>query len=80
MGPPALVSAGDEASARAIADEVGFEPAGLSVLTARSDQSIGNEYEGASEVRPWDWTRLSALARPWWHVQRALCVRLTRRS
>jgi hypothetical protein len=43
--PPALVPAGDKASALAITDEVGLEPAGQSVLTGGGDESIGDEHE-----------------------------------
>ena len=45
--PPALVPVGDEASALAIADEVGLEPAGEPVLTGRGDEPVGDEHEGA---------------------------------
>ena len=45
--PPALVPVGDEASALAIADEVGLEPAGEPVLTGRRDEPVGDEHEGA---------------------------------
>ena len=45
--PPALVPVGDEASALAVADEVGLEPAGEAVLTGRGDEPVGDEHEGA---------------------------------
>ena len=45
--PPALVPVGDEASAFAVADEIGLEPAGEPVLTGRSDEPVGDEHEGA---------------------------------
>ena len=38
---------GEEASARAVADEVGLEPAGEPVLTGRGDEPVGDEHEGA---------------------------------
>src|ERR1700674_1494832 len=44
--PPALVPVGDEASALAIADEVGLEPAGEPVLTGGGDGPVGDEHEG----------------------------------
>src|SRR4051812_28480159 len=43
----ALVPVGNEASALAIADEVGLEPAGQAVLAGRGDEPVGNEHEGA---------------------------------
>ena len=45
--PPALVPVGDEASALAVADEVGLEPAGEAVLAGRRDEPVGDEHEGA---------------------------------
>jgi hypothetical protein len=45
--PSALVPMGNEATARAVADEVGFEPAGEPMLTGRRDEPVGDEYEGA---------------------------------
>ena len=45
--PPALVPVGDEASALAVADEVGLEPAGEPVLTGRGDEPVGDEHKGA---------------------------------
>ena len=45
--PAARVPLGKEASALAVADEVGFEPAGQAVLTGGSDEPVGDEYEGA---------------------------------
>ena len=45
--PAALVPVGDEASALAVADEVGLEPAGEAVLTGRGDEPVGDEHEGA---------------------------------
>ena len=45
--PAALVPMGDEASALAVADEVGFEPAGQSMLTGRGDEPVGDQREGA---------------------------------
>ena len=45
--PAASVPVGDEATALAIADEVGFEPAGEAVLAGRSDEPVGDEHEGA---------------------------------
>ena len=45
--PAALVPVGDEASALAVADEVGLEPAGEPVLTGRGDEPVGDEHEGA---------------------------------
>jgi len=45
--PAALVPVGNEASALAIADEVGLEPAGQAVLAGRGDEPVGNEHEGA---------------------------------
>jgi hypothetical protein len=45
--PAALVPMGNEASALAVADEVGLEPAGEAVLTGRGDEPIGDEHEGA---------------------------------
>src|SRR4051812_19806223 len=41
-----LVPVGDEASALAVADEVGLEPAGQAVLTGRCDEPVGDEHEG----------------------------------
>ena len=43
----ALVPVGDEASPRAVADEVGLEPAGEPVLAGRGDEPVGDEHEGA---------------------------------
>src|SRR5262249_54853225 len=45
--PAALVPLGDEASALAVADEVGLEPAGEPMLTGRRDEPVGDEHEGA---------------------------------
>ena len=45
--PAALVPVGDEASALAVADEVGLEPAGEPMLTGRGDEPVGDEHEGA---------------------------------
>ena len=45
--PSALVPMGDEASALAVADEVGLEPAGEPMLTGRGDEPVGDEHEGA---------------------------------
>ena len=45
--PAALVPVGDEASALAVADEVGFEPAGEAVLAGGGDEPVGDEHEGA---------------------------------
>ena len=45
--PPALVPVGDEASALAVTDEVGFEPAGEAVLAGGGDEPVGDEHEGA---------------------------------
>ena len=45
--PAALVPMGDEASALAVADEVGFEPAGQAMLTGRGDEPVGDQHEGA---------------------------------
>ena len=45
--PSALVPMGDEASALAVADEVGLEPAGQPMLTGRGDEPVGDEHEGA---------------------------------
>ena len=45
--PPALVPVGDEASALAVADEVGLEPAGEPVLTGRGDEPVSDERKGA---------------------------------
>ena len=42
-----LVPMGEEASALAVADEVGLEPAGEPVLTGGCDQPVGDEDEGA---------------------------------
>ena len=42
-----LVPMGDEASALAVADEVGLEPAGQAMLAGRGDESVGDEHEGA---------------------------------
>ena len=44
---PPLVPVGDKASAFAVADEVGFEPAGEAMLTGGSDEPVGDEHEGA---------------------------------
>jgi hypothetical protein len=43
----ALVPVGDEASALAVADEVGLEPAGEPVLTGGGDEPVGDEHKGA---------------------------------
>ena len=45
--PAVLVPVGDEASALAVADEVGLEPAGEAVLTGGGDEPVGDEHEGA---------------------------------
>src|SRR5512142_2835045 len=45
--PLTLVPVGDEASALAIADEVGLEPAGQSMFAGGSDEPIGHEHEHA---------------------------------
>ena len=45
--PPALVPVRKEASALAITDEVGFEPAREPVLTGGGDEPVGDEHEGA---------------------------------
>jgi hypothetical protein len=41
------VPVGDEASALAVADEVGLEPAGEPMLTGGGDEPVGDEHEGA---------------------------------
>jgi hypothetical protein len=43
---PPLVPMGEEASALAIADKIGFEPTGEPVLTGGCDQPVGHEDEG----------------------------------
>src|SRR5262249_56619025 len=45
--PSAWVPMGEKASAGAVADEVGFQPAGQSMLTGRCDEPVGDEHEGA---------------------------------
>src|SRR3954451_10514555 len=45
--PAAPVRVGEEASALAVADEVGLEPAGEPVLAGRGDEPVGDEHEGA---------------------------------
>jgi len=45
--PAATVPVGDEATAFAIADEVGLEPSGEAVFAGRSDEPIGDKHEGA---------------------------------
>jgi hypothetical protein len=45
--PATTVPVGEEASALAIADEIGLEPAGEPVLTGGSDESVGDEHEDA---------------------------------
>jgi hypothetical protein len=45
--PFSLMPVGDEASALAIADEVGLEPAGQAMLTPGGDEPVGHEHEGA---------------------------------
>ena len=45
--PAAVVPMGDEASALAVADEVGLEPSGQAMLTGRGDEPVGDQHEGA---------------------------------
>ncbi len=45
--PAAAVPMGDEPSARSVADEVGFEPAGQAMFTGRGDEPVGDQREGA---------------------------------
>jgi hypothetical protein len=45
--PSALVPVGNEATAPAVADEVGLEPAGEPMLAGRRDEPVGDEDEGA---------------------------------
>ena len=45
--PSALVPMRNEATALAVADEIGLEPAGEPMLTGRGDEPVGDEHEGA---------------------------------
>ncbi len=49
--PPALVPVRDEALSLAIADEVGLEPAGESMLAGGRDQPVGDQDEGTVRER-----------------------------
>ncbi len=49
--PSALSPVGDEASSLAIADEVGLEPAGQTVLAGGGDEPVGDEHESAVRER-----------------------------
>jgi hypothetical protein len=49
--PPALGPVGEDASARALADEVGREPAGAPVLTGGGQEPVGDEHDDAVGAR-----------------------------
>ncbi len=50
LHPTSLMPVRHEPAATPVADEIGFQPTGQAVFTARADQSVGQQHEGAIGV------------------------------